>query len=142
MVNDVLNKNEVRVQRFNSFVVDQPAHSVRVLKVINNATPARPPSIHAQHPTEATSGETVKLAAHVANPDIAAVSYQWNFGDGVILAGEQVCHAYTHAGSYKVTLTAIGLDGLKAQDTFHLPVTGAVSTRFSPVENRRYPNSR
>jgi hypothetical protein len=138
MVYDVLNKNVVRLQRFNSFVVDQPAHSVRILKVINNATSARPPSIHAQHPTAATAGETVKLAAHVANPDIAAVSYQWNFGDGVILAGEQVCHAYTHAGNYKVTLTAIGLDGLKGQQTFHLPVSGTVSTRFIPGENRRY----
>jgi chitodextrinase len=109
-----------------------------VLKIINNAVSERPPSIHAQHPSSANAGETVELAAHLANPDIAAVSYQWDFGDGVILHGAEVSHAYTHTGNYTVKLTAIGLDGLKGEDTFHFPVTGSVSTRFIPGENRRY----
>jgi hypothetical protein len=137
-VYDVLNKEKVSVQKSNSLVVNQPAHSVRVLKIINNAVSERPPSIHAQHPSSANAGETVELAAHLANPDIAAVSYQWDFGDGVILHGAEVSHAYTHTGNYTVKLTAIGLDGLKGEDTFHFPVTGSVSTRFIPGENRRY----
>jgi alpha-galactosidase len=135
---DVLNKNKLPVQKSNSFVVDQPAHSVRVLKIIDNAISARPPSIHAQHPSSANAGETVELTTHLARPDIEAISYQWDFGEGVTLPGAQVNHAYTHAGNYTVTVTAIGLDGLKGEDTFQLPVIGSVSTRFAPADNRRY----
>jgi hypothetical protein len=137
-VYDILDKKKLAVQSSNSFGVDQPAHSVRMLKIIDHAVSARPPSIHAQHPSSANAGETVELAAHLASPDIAAVSYQWDCGDGVILHGAQVSHAYTHAGNYTVKVTAIGLDGLKGEDTFRLPVTGSLSTRFTPIENRRY----
>jgi alpha-galactosidase len=140
-VYDVLNKEKLSFQKSNSFVVDQPAHSVRVLKIIDNAVSARPPSIHAQHPASAIAGETVELIARLSSAEIAAVSYQWDFGDGVILDGAQVHHAYTHAGNYTVKLTAIGLDGLKGENTFHLSVTGSLPTRFSPAENRRYPSS-
>jgi hypothetical protein len=137
-VYDVLDKNKIPIQRSNSFVVDQPARSVRVLKIIDTAVSGSPPSVHAQHPTSSDAGETVELAAHLASPGIAAVSYQWDFGDGVTQQGAQVSHAYTRAGNYKVKLTAIGLDGLKGEDTFHLPVTGSLSTRFTSAENRRY----
>ena len=141
-VYDILAKEKLPVLKSNSFVVDQPARSVRVLKITDNAVSARPPSIHAQHPSSANAGETVELVAHLASPKMAAVSYQWDCGDGVILHGARVRHAYTHAGDYTVKLTAIGLDGLKGEDMFPLPVTGSLSTRFSPAENRRYPNSR
>jgi hypothetical protein len=135
---DVLNNKELPVQKSDSFAVDQPAHSVRVLKVINTAVAAKAPDVQAQHPSAAPAGETVSFSAHLASPEIAAVSYQWDFGDGVTQDGAQVGHAYTHAGNYTVTVTAIGLDGLKGQDTFHLSVTGSVSARFIPAENRRY----
>jgi PKD repeat protein len=58
------------------------------------------------------------------------------------MEGAQVNHAYTHAGKYKVTLTAVGLDGLAGKDTFLFPVTGYVSTKFIPEENRRYTGHR
>jgi alpha-galactosidase len=138
IVYDVLNKNKISIQRSNSFVVDQPAHSVRVLKIIDNAVLAKPPSVRAKHPSSAYAGDTVELAAHLTSPNIAAVSYRWDFGDGVTQQGAQVSHAYTRAGNYKIKLTAIGLDGLKGEDTFPFCVTGSISTRFTPAKNRRY----
>jgi hypothetical protein len=135
---DVLKKENLSLQKSHYLVVDQAPHSVRVLKIINSTVPDRPPSVHAQHPSSAVAGQTVQLAAHLASPDTAAVSYQWDCGDGVILNGEHVSHAYTHAGNYRVNLTAISLNGLKGYDTFQLTVTGSVATRFSPAENRRY----
>jgi alpha-galactosidase len=137
-VYDVLSKETLSMQEANSLVVDQPAHSVRVLKIINDAVPNRPPSIRAQHPDSATAGKTVELSAHLASPDIKAVSYQWECGDGVTLEGGHVSHTYTHAGNYTVKLTAIGLNGLQGEYTFQLPVSGFVPTQFKPAENRRY----
>ncbi|MGO8719134.1 MAG: PKD domain-containing protein [Acidobacteriaceae bacterium] len=136
---DVLDKKKIPVQKLDSLVVHQPAHSVRVLKIIDTGVLAAPPAVQAQHPSSADAGATVEFAVHLASPEIAAVSYRWDFGDGVTQQGEQVSHAYTHAGTYKVQLIATGLDGLKGQDTFHLRVTGSIPTQFVPAENRRYP---
>ena len=78
------------------------------------------------------------MTAQRTTPEIAAVSYQWDFGDGVTEEGEQVSHTYTHAGTYQVKLIAHGLDGLTGKDSFQLNVTGSISTTFAPNEIRRY----
>jgi hypothetical protein len=110
------------------------------LKIVNVALPAIPPMIRALHPKAAKSGETIAFSARLANPAVAAVSYQWDFGDGVTEQGARVAHAYTHAGDYEVKATALGLNGLVGKDVFYLPVTGAIATQFIPSENRRYHN--
>jgi hypothetical protein len=137
-VADVLDKKEIPVQESNDLTITQPAHSVRVLKIIDTAVPAKAPDVQAQHPSAATAGETVTFSAHLANPEIPAVSYMWEFGDGVTLEGAKVTHAYTRTGHYQIKLTATGLDGLTGESRFQLPVTGAMSTTFTPAENRRY----
>jgi alpha-galactosidase len=119
-------------------VVSQPPHSVRVLKIIDTAIPARPPVVHANHPSAAKAGETVSFSASATNSNDPVLSYQWDFGDGVSLKGVQVIHAYTRQGSYSVKLTALGLDGLTAADSSQLQVSGAIPTRFVPKENQRY----
>jgi hypothetical protein len=135
---DVLDKEKISVHNSNSLVVTQPAHSVRVLKIINTAVAAKAPDVQAQHPSAATAGETVTFSAHLTSPEISAVLYRWDFGDSVTLEGAQVSHAYTHAGNYQVKLAADGLDGLTGADNFRLTVTGSISTDFAPAENRRY----
>lgn len=131
-------KKQGSMSESNPLVVAQPAHSVRVLKIIDTTIPAKPPTVHANHPSTGGVGETIAFSATVASPDEPAVSYQWDLGDGVSLTGAQVSHAYTHHGNYMVKLTAKGVDGLSAENTFQFPVTGAISTRFAPKENRRF----
>ena len=45
------------------------------------------------------------------------VSYEWNFGDGAIIAGELVQHTFAEAGTYEVTLTVMDDDGAIATVT-------------------------
>jgi hypothetical protein len=138
MISNVLHKDESVIQTSSSLLLNQPARSVRVLKIIDTSFAARPPRIRTQHPQEGKAGETVKFLAYLASPETPVLSYRWNFGDGVTLMGTQVSHAYTQAGSYLVKLTANGLDGLSGQDTFRFIVSGSISTGFVPAENRRY----
>jgi hypothetical protein len=138
-VYDILDKGQIPVSSSNSIVVDQPPHSVRVLKIIDNAIPERAPTVHAVHPDQAQTGETVDFTAQLTDPNIPAVSYEWNFGDGETQQGTQVNHAYTHAGKYQVTLTTTGVDGLIGKDVFHVSVAGAISPEFHPLLNQRYP---
>jgi PKD repeat protein len=69
---------------------------------------------------------------------VPAVSYHWDFGDGTEANGQKVTHTYTYAGSYSVSLTVKGIDGLSANRSFSINATGTVSTRFDLSHNRRY----
>jgi len=80
----------------------------------------------------------VDFSARLAKSDTPVISYRWDFGDGVTVKGRQVSHAYTHAGSYSVKLTARGLDGLAKEDRFRFSVVGSIPTKFIPAMNRRY----
>jgi alpha-galactosidase len=137
-ISDVLDNGKTVRSSSNSLVVDQPAHSVRVLKIIDNSVPAAGPTVRAEHPSEATAGETIEFTARSGGAEIAAISYEWNFGDGIQLKGSQVNHAYTRPGKYQVTVTVTGLEGLTGEDSFLLPVTGSMSTQFHPTEKKRY----
>jgi alpha-galactosidase len=137
-VASVFDRKQSSISTTKPLVVSQPPHSVRVLKIIDTAIPARPPVVHANHPSAAKAGETVSFSATAANSSDPVLSYQWDFGDGVSLKGPTVTHAYTHEGSYTVKLTALSLDGLTAVDSFQLQVSGAIATRFVPRENQRY----
>jgi PKD repeat protein len=54
------------------------------------------------------------------------ISYHWDFGDGVVADGASLTHTYTAAGTYKVAFTGEGLDGISAEKTFSITVSGAV----------------
>ncbi|HEV2114778.1 MAG TPA: PKD domain-containing protein, partial [Terriglobales bacterium] len=70
---------------------------------------------------------------------VPAVEYQWDFGDGVKLEGANVHHAYTVEGERTVRLTVNGVDGVPAEKTFTINVSGsAVNTMFMPTENKRW----
>ena len=137
-VTGVFNTTQTSISTKEPLVVSQPAHSVRALKIIDTAIPARPPVVRTNRPSAAKAGETISFAATAGASSDPVLSYQWDFGDGVSLKGAQVTHAYTHEGNYAVKLTAIGLDGLAANDSFQLQVSGAIATRFVPKDNQRY----
>ena len=113
-------------------------HSVRMLKIVDASIPEAPPAFDMHAPSEGKAGELLQFHAASSSEDAPAVRYTWNFGDGVSLEGAKVSHAYTTAGDYKVSITALGVDGLKADRTLPMHVTGAVSTRFVPTEKERY----
>jgi hypothetical protein len=134
----VFDQQQGAITASSPLVISQPPHSVRVVKIIDTAIAAQPPSVHADHPTVAKAGETVSFSATAPTSNDPVLSHQWDFGDGVSLKGAHVTHAYTREGSYSVKLTALGLDGLSAVDSSQLQVSGAIATRFVPKENQRY----
>jgi len=112
-------------------------HSVAVLKLVDSATPATAPQLTAQAPESAGAGELIGFSVLAASASTPMLVAHWDFGDGVEVDGTQARHAYTHAGQYRVKVTATGIDGVDATKTLDLRVTGAVGTQFAPEKKRR-----
>jgi alpha-galactosidase len=106
---------------------NQAAHSVKLIKIIDTSIPVAAPSITFQVPTRARIGEEIQLSSVVSKEGVPALSYHWDFGDGVIADGATLSHTYTAAGTYTVRFTAEGLDGKSAEETFPIAVQGVVN---------------
>lgn len=64
-------------------------------------------------PLEGTVGQEVMFDGSGSRPGSSAMaSYEWDFGDGNKGSGAVVTHIYNAAGTYQVTLTVTGEDGL------------------------------
>jgi alpha-galactosidase len=105
---------------------NQPAHSVKLVKIIDTSIPAAAPSIAFQVPTQAQIGEEIAFSAIASKEGVPALAYHWDFGDGVVADGAILNHTYTAAGNYTVRFTAEGLDGKSAEQTFSIAVNGSV----------------
>lgn len=116
---------------------EQPPHSVRVVKIIDSSQQATPPNVATECRQSGDAGVTIDFAAHsdAAHP---ALSYRWNFGDGVEVEGAHVNHAWTEPGKFTVRLTATGLDDMSAERTCEVSVGGHVPTADVPTNNVRY----
>src|SRR5208282_5701662 len=106
---------------------NQPAHSVRLIKIIDSSIPAAAPLIAFQVPSEAKTGEDIKFSSVAARDGVPALAYRWDFGDGVVADGAALTHTYTFAGNYVVSFSAEGLDGKPAEKTFPVAVSGSVT---------------
>jgi alpha-galactosidase len=113
---------------------NQPAHSVKLVQIIDTSIPAAAPLIAFQVPTQAKIGEEIAFSSTASKDGVPALTYHWDFGDGVVADGATLTHAYTAAGNYTVRFTAEGLDGKSAEQTFSIGVSGSVI--FPPP--RRY----
>lgn len=140
-VTDILDHQVIPSPTAGVLVFHQPPHSVRMLKIIDTLIPAVAPLFSTDHPSTANAGATLGFAAHSRGGD-PALSYRWDFGDGVTQEGSEVNHAYTGPGEYDVHLTATGLSGLTTEDHFQLQISGHMSTTFKPQDNKRYQSSR
>jgi alpha-galactosidase len=116
---------------------DQPPHSVRMIKVIDNSVPVTAPAIDVQSPSRGGAGETLTFKAAAASAQSPVLICHWEFGDGTSADGSNVHHAYTHAGDYEVTVTAMGLDSIANRKILDLSISGEISTRFEPASKRR-----
>ena len=135
---DVLDKTRLPAKHGSSLTVSQPAHSVRVLRIVDMSVSPKAPVVSIQHSVSAPAGETMVFSADDAGSATPAITYQWVMGDGVTLEGPRVTHAYTHAGDYQVRLTAAGPDALVSTNSFSVTITGSIPTAFVPLDNRRY----
>jgi hypothetical protein len=138
---DVFDDSNHAVLSAGSLAFHQPPHSVRVLKIIDTHIPAVAPSITTEHPAEGNVGAPLNFTARSTGTN-TALSYTWDFGDGVTQEGISVSHAYTQPGEYNIHLTATGLGGLTVADRFQLNIAGHMPTTFDPPNIKRYQSSK
>jgi hypothetical protein len=135
---DVLNQNEtVKFEDDAVRLENQPPQSVRVIKLIDNSVAAAAPTVTAQVPAAANTGETITLSAQ-AETGVPAVAYHWDFGDGTSADSPKVSHAYTSAGEFAIYLTVNGVDGIPANKKFSVKVTGNLKAHSTLTDNRRF----
>ena len=139
---DVLNQNEtVTLVGGAVRLENQPPQSVRVIKLIDKSVAAAAPTVTAQVPAAANTGETITLSALSAQAEaggVPAVAYHWEFGDGTSADSPKVSHAYTSAGEFTIRLTVDGLDGVPAHKNFSVKVTGNLRAHSNLTDNRRF----
>jgi alpha-galactosidase len=105
-------------------VIDQPPHSVKMIKIVDRSVSAASPTLMTETPEGAKAGETLVFAAKTDSNGVPAIDYRWDFGDGVSAEGARLSHTYTLPGNYKVTLRVNGIDGVPAEKEFVLIVQG------------------
>jgi alpha-galactosidase len=120
-----------------ALTVVQKAHSVRVLKLIDNSVPALQPPFEIQSANGARAGETLALSVVASSAEAPVLACHWDFGDGSSADGLKVQHAFTHAGGYDIQVTVTGLDGIANRKTSKISITGDVSTRFEKEAKQR-----
>jgi hypothetical protein len=133
---DILRGSAVPI-RNGAIEINQPPHSVRILKVVDSSIPETPPAFTVNAPASAKAGESVELSAS-GGEESPVLQYRWAFGDGVSADGAKASHTYTLAGQYMVTVMAIGLNGRTLQHTLPISVTGFVPTIYDPSAKERY----
>jgi hypothetical protein len=134
---DVFTPQEAAKPLTANLAISQPAHSVRMLKIINTRVAASAPSVSLAAPHEGKAGETLSFIANNVDELKPVIGTSWDFGDGVTSQGASVEHAYTHSGTYTVHVHAIGLGGVASEQSSPITITGAVTTKFVPEEKRR-----
>jgi alpha-galactosidase len=135
-VTDIFDRSPVDTTS-GTLALEQPAHSVRVLKIIDRKAPSPQFAFAADCPGPGATGSEMSFAAHAEDSD-PALSFHWNFGDGVEGDGFAVTHAWTEPGDYQVRVSGTGLNGAQQERTCPVHVTGLLSTVFAPEKNARY----
>ena len=121
----------------NTIDLVQPAHSVRMFKLIDNAVPVTAPVFEAHAAAAGKSGETLAFSAKGVPAEAPVLTCRWEFGDGTTQEGMNVHHAYTQPGEYHVHVTATGLGATTNSKTLTVSVSGNIATRFVPADKKR-----
>ena len=119
-----------------SLPLEQPAPSVRLIKIVDASLPAAAPSVTIQAGEHGKVDENLKFICSVDPSGVPALAYHWDFGDGTADGGRQVSHAYTLAGDYTVRLVVDGVDGIPAEKKATVSVSGAI---ILPAPSRNAP---
>jgi hypothetical protein len=136
---DVLNQNEtVTLEGGAVRLKSQPPQSVRVIKLVDKGVAEAAPTVTAQAPAAAKTGETINLSAQAEADGVPAVAYHWDLGDGTSADSLKVSHAYTSPGEFTIRLIVDGVDGVPAHKSFSLKVTGNLRAHSNLIDNRRF----
>jgi alpha-galactosidase len=136
---DVLNQNApVPLLAGGLQIEKETPESVRVIKIVDNSIAASAPTVTANVPSMANTGETFALSAQTDASGVPAVGYVWDFGDGISADGAKVSHTYTRAGTFTTRLTVRGIDGPAAGQSFSIKVTGELHAYPNLLDNRRF----
>ena len=119
-------------------IENEPPESVRVIKMIDSQATAAAPKVNAKVPSEAKTGVMFDLSAQADEDGAPALSYSWDFSDGITQTGRKVTHTYTAPGTYEIHLTAPGIDGVSYTKTFSVKVEGALHAFPNLLDNRRF----
>ncbi len=133
---DILRPGDLPVHD-RAITVTQPAHSVRMFKLVDTSIPEAAPEVDAHAAPTAVVGKAQTYEASAHDPQNPVLRTEWSFGDGVTLEGQHVEHTYTYAGQYTVKITAFGLNGKTSAQTLPVSVTGTFPTVYDPAAKRR-----
>ena len=136
-VTELLTPNGSTVPLAAALSINQPAHSVRLFRIVNNGTASRPPAMTVSVEQSGKVGDPVRFTASSPDEDNPALEYTWDFGDGVTGKGQNAAHTYTHAGSYTAHLHARGFSTEPFAQAYTVTITGAIATNFAPEKKRR-----
>jgi PGF-CTERM protein len=78
------------------------------------------------------TGTEIYFEASASDANDDAITYLWDFGDGVTSTQERPSHVYTEKGTYTVTLTVTDERGDTFTDTFMVEITKPKSSDDSP----------
>ena len=120
-----------------TIALSQPAHSVRMFKLIKLGIPPATPTFSVHAVTEANAGENVAFALVDRSSEEPVLTCRWDFGDGTHQDGLKVQHTYTEVGKYTVRATATGLGKTSTFRTMILNISGNIATKFVPSEKKR-----
>ena len=137
IVTDVLESKAPAQQASPAIHIQLPAHSVRVLKIVDQNAPVQPAVVKINGPSTGNAGDSLAFSAQQAG-GTPVLTYRWDFGDGVQMEGPRVSHAWTQPGDYEVHLSSSGLDQSHANQVLRVHITGRIPTAFTPELNRRF----
>jgi alpha-galactosidase len=135
---DVFRSGSSVGNNLDTITVQLPAHSARVLKIIDTSIPPSAPTVSIDAPDDGEAGKSVQFSAEADSAGIPVLGYRWDFGDGTTAVGAKVAHSYTHAADFTVRLSASGLDGIAFEKSMPVKVTGKIGTRFAPSSKKRF----
>ena len=118
-------------------IENQPAHSVRLIKIIDSSIPSSNPFVKLEVPAKGQLGVPVHFSATLEPGSPPVLGYTWNFGDGVSSHGASVDHTYTRNGIYNIALTIQALNGMSGNQNASIKVQGAIKTTYDVEHARR-----
>ena len=136
---DVFEPERIISSENGSFRIEQEPHSSRVLKIVDLSISPAKPALTVRVPQSVVVGEAVRMSVGVEPGSVPAVSYRWDFGDGTSVDGSEVVHAYTLTGNFVVKIVAEGIDGISAEQSSNVAVSGEINIHFVPEQKRYMP---